>query len=128
MFANKGRGHTSYLSLTICEELISLMGFKILDTISAVLLISPFSQALQISMSWYRYSSPLLDLLKQRTEFENFHKRVIILCGHDQYNSVLKRVRVPNRRYVDVDDEHSDRNMSPMDKFRQDLFQVFNDQ
>ena len=33
MFANKGRGHTSYLSSTICEELISLMGSKVLDTI-----------------------------------------------------------------------------------------------
>ena len=64
----------------------------------------------------------------QRTELEHFHKRGIILCGHDQYNSVLKRVRVPNRRYVDVDDEDEDRKMSPMDKFRQDVFQVINDQ
>ncbi|KAI6656084.1 hypothetical protein LOD99_11330 [Oopsacas minuta] len=50
------------------------------------------------------------------------------LCGHDQYNLVLKRVRVPNRRYFDVDDGDEDRNMSPMDKFRQDVFQVINDQ
>ena len=33
MFVNKGRGHTSYLSSTICEELISLMGSKVLDTV-----------------------------------------------------------------------------------------------
>ena len=30
---NRGRGHTSYLSSTICEELISLIGGKVLDTI-----------------------------------------------------------------------------------------------
>ena len=32
-FVNKGRGHISYLSSTICEELISLMGGKVLNTI-----------------------------------------------------------------------------------------------
>ena len=37
MFVNKGSGHTSYLSSTICEELISLMGSKVLDTIIQVL-------------------------------------------------------------------------------------------
>ena len=31
--ANKGRGHTSYLSLTICEEVIGLMGQKVLSVI-----------------------------------------------------------------------------------------------
>ena len=62
----------------------------------------------------------------QRTEFEHFHKRGIILCGHDQYNSVFKRVRVPNRRYVDVDDEDEDPNMTQRDRFRQDVFQVIN--
>ncbi|KAI6657139.1 hypothetical protein LOD99_15925 [Oopsacas minuta] len=63
----------------------------------------------------------------RRTEFEHFHKRGIILCGHDQYYTVLKRGRVPNRRYFDVDDGDKDRNMSPMAKFRQDVFQVIND-
>ena len=33
MFVNKGRGNPSYLSLTICEKLISLMGSKVLDKI-----------------------------------------------------------------------------------------------
>ena len=33
MFVNKGRGNPSYLSSTICEELISLMGSKVLDKI-----------------------------------------------------------------------------------------------
>ena len=32
-YANKGRGHTSYLSKTICEELIAMMGKKVLDFI-----------------------------------------------------------------------------------------------
>ena len=32
-YANKGKGHTSYLSSTIYEELISLMGDKLLKTI-----------------------------------------------------------------------------------------------
>ena len=31
MFVNKGRGNPSYLSSTICEEMISLMGSKVLD-------------------------------------------------------------------------------------------------
>lgn len=31
--ANSGRGHTSYLSSTICDELIQLMGKKVLDEI-----------------------------------------------------------------------------------------------
>lgn len=31
--ANKGSGHVSYLSSTICEELISLMGDKVLNEI-----------------------------------------------------------------------------------------------
>ena len=31
--ANKGRGHTSYLSSTVCEEVIELMGHKVLSTI-----------------------------------------------------------------------------------------------
>ena len=34
MFVNKGRGHTSYLSSTICEELISLMVAKFLIQLS----------------------------------------------------------------------------------------------
>ena len=34
----------------------------------------------------------------QRTEFEHYQRRGIILYGHEQYNSVLKRVRVPNNR------------------------------
>ena len=33
MFVNKGRDHTLYLASTICEELISLMGSKVLDII-----------------------------------------------------------------------------------------------
>jgi len=33
--ANKGRGHTSYLSSTVCEELINVMGQKVLDVIIA---------------------------------------------------------------------------------------------
>ena len=48
------------------------------------------------------------------------------MCEHDKFNSVFKRVRVHNRRYFDVDDE--DPNMSPRDRFRQDVFQVINDQ
>ena len=32
-YANKGRGHTSYLSSTICEEIIRLMGQKVLSVI-----------------------------------------------------------------------------------------------
>ncbi|XP_075715577.1 uncharacterized protein LOC142750459 [Rhinoderma darwinii] len=32
-YANKGKGHTSYLSSTICEELIQILGFKILSII-----------------------------------------------------------------------------------------------
>ena len=31
--ANKGRGHASYLSSTICEEMIELMGQKVLSVI-----------------------------------------------------------------------------------------------
>ena len=31
--ANKGRGHTSYLSKTICEEFIELMGNRVFDHI-----------------------------------------------------------------------------------------------
>ena len=30
---NKGRGHTSYLSSTICEEVIELMGEKVMSVI-----------------------------------------------------------------------------------------------
>ncbi|XP_065662638.1 uncharacterized protein LOC136085275 [Hydra vulgaris] len=33
MHANKGRGHTSYLSSTICEEIINLMGSQVLKYI-----------------------------------------------------------------------------------------------
>ena len=33
--ANKGRGHTSYLSKTICDEFIQLMGKQVLDRIFA---------------------------------------------------------------------------------------------
>ena len=33
MYANKGKGHTSYLSSTICEELISLMSEKMMKNI-----------------------------------------------------------------------------------------------
>ena len=33
MFVNKGRGNHSSLSSTICEELISLMGIRVLDKI-----------------------------------------------------------------------------------------------
>ena len=32
-YANRGKGHVSYLSSTICEELVQLMGQKVLDTI-----------------------------------------------------------------------------------------------
>ena len=64
----------------------------------------------------------------QKTEFEHYQRRGIILCGHAQYNSVLKRVRVPNNRYVDVGDKDENRNMSPIDKFRQDVIQVINNQ
>lgn len=32
-YANKGRGHTSYLSSTICEEIIRLMCQKVLSVI-----------------------------------------------------------------------------------------------
>ena len=31
--ANKGLGHTSYLSSTVCEEVIELMGHKVMSTI-----------------------------------------------------------------------------------------------
>ena len=64
----------------------------------------------------------------QRTEFEHFHNRGIIMCGHDHCNSVFKLVREPNRRYVDIDDEDEVPNMSPRDRFRQDVFQAINDQ
>ena len=33
LYANKGRGHASYLSSTICEEIIELMGQKVLSVI-----------------------------------------------------------------------------------------------
>ena len=32
-YANRGKGHVSYLSSTICEELLQLMGQKVQDTI-----------------------------------------------------------------------------------------------
>jgi hypothetical protein len=32
-YANRGKGHVSYLSSTVCEELVKLMGQKVLDTI-----------------------------------------------------------------------------------------------
>ena len=64
----------------------------------------------------------------QKTEFEHYEMRGIIMCGHAQYNSVLKQVRVPNNRYVDVGDKDENRNMSPMDKFRQDVIEVINNQ
>ena len=35
---------------------------------------------------------------------------------------------MPNNRYVDVGDKDENRNMSPMVKFRQDVFQVINNQ
>lgn len=41
-YANKGKGHTSYLSSTTCEELITLMGDKLLDTIIEELKASKF--------------------------------------------------------------------------------------
>ena len=33
LHANKGRGHTSYLSKTVCEELIDFMGNRVLEHI-----------------------------------------------------------------------------------------------
>ena len=48
MFFNKGSGHTSYLSSSICEELISLMGSKVLDTIIQELNQRIFIQCLSI--------------------------------------------------------------------------------
>jgi len=32
-YANRGKGHVSYLPSTICEELVKLMGQKVQDTI-----------------------------------------------------------------------------------------------
>ena len=80
-------------------------------------------------MSWYRYSSPLLDLLKLREPNLNIFISGVLFCvDMTSTTQSLRRVRVPNRRYVDVDGEDEDRNISPMDKFRQDVFQVINDQ
>lgn len=40
--ANRGRGHASYLSKTICEELVTLMGHKVLDAIKQEILKSRY--------------------------------------------------------------------------------------
>ena len=45
-YANKGRGHTSYLSSTICEEFVGILGNKVLAVICAEL-----SNAKKISVS-----------------------------------------------------------------------------
>ncbi|KAI6647183.1 Zinc finger MYM-type protein 1-like [Oopsacas minuta] len=59
MFVNKGRGHTSYLSSTICEELISLMGSKVLDTITKELKSAKFYSVSADSTSDVTHSDQL---------------------------------------------------------------------
>ena len=78
-------------------------------------------------MSWYRYSSPLLVLLNlKRTEFEHFHNRGIILCNMTSSTQSLSDFECTT--VVNFDVENEDPNMSPRDRFRQDVFQVINDQ
>ena len=50
----------------------------------------------------------------------------ILLCGHDQYNSAIRRVRVRSCRYDGENTEDS--NLSPKDRFKQEVFLVINDQ
>ena len=50
----------------------------------------------------------------------------VLLCGHSQYNSGLKRLRVPNCRYYDENVEDS--MLSPKDKFKEEVFLVIIDQ
>ena len=69
----------------------------------------------------------LVDFINnQRTEFEHFRKLGILQCGHDQYNSAIRRVRVRSCRYDGENTEDS--NLSPKDRFKQEVFLVINDQ
>jgi len=36
-YANRGRGHSSHLSKTICDEIVTMMGQKVLDVIKQVI-------------------------------------------------------------------------------------------